>query len=319
MKLLLALLFLSTVVHPGWAQIDYPETVLANKRVTLRIYLPDAATGFYRGTRFDWSGVIGSATCDGHAFFEPWRLPHDATGHDSIAGPAGEFGMATPLGYAEANVGETFIKIGVGHLEKPLEKEYSFGRGYRIAAPGSWTVNHAEGAITFEQSLTDPRGWGYRLTKRIALTPAGFTLGHILANTGTRRISTDHYCHNFVRIDGHPIGPAYRLHFPFEVAASVARPVPPLIAGRVLTMPSFTGSFFAELAGYAEKSGHGVTVEHAPSGLAVSIRGDRPVAKFNLYAESTAVCPEPFVRLEIEPGKEAAWKVEYEFEVPGAR
>jgi hypothetical protein len=33
------------------------------------VYLPDAANGFYRETRFDWSGVIGDLTSAGHSYY----------------------------------------------------------------------------------------------------------------------------------------------------------------------------------------------------------------------------------------------------------
>ena len=36
-----------------------PEAEITNGTLRVRVYLPDATTGFYRGTRFDWSGVIG--------------------------------------------------------------------------------------------------------------------------------------------------------------------------------------------------------------------------------------------------------------------
>ena len=36
-----------------------PEAEITNGLIRARLYLPDAHAGFYRGTRFDWSGVIG--------------------------------------------------------------------------------------------------------------------------------------------------------------------------------------------------------------------------------------------------------------------
>ena len=39
----------------------YPSHVIRNGEITARIYLPDANAGFYRSTRFDWSGAIASS------------------------------------------------------------------------------------------------------------------------------------------------------------------------------------------------------------------------------------------------------------------
>jgi len=35
-----------------------PEAWISNGLVRAKLYLPDAGNGYYRGTRFDWSGVI---------------------------------------------------------------------------------------------------------------------------------------------------------------------------------------------------------------------------------------------------------------------
>jgi hypothetical protein len=45
---------------------EYPEAAISNGPISARLYLPDAAKGYYRGTRFDWSGVIYSLKYQGH-------------------------------------------------------------------------------------------------------------------------------------------------------------------------------------------------------------------------------------------------------------
>jgi hypothetical protein len=50
----------------------FPEAELSNGQIRLRVYLPDAKAGFYRATRFDWSGMIGSLLYKGHEFYGPW-------------------------------------------------------------------------------------------------------------------------------------------------------------------------------------------------------------------------------------------------------
>lgn len=37
-----------------------PQAKISNGLVRAKLYLPDSGNGFYRGTRFDWSGVIYS-------------------------------------------------------------------------------------------------------------------------------------------------------------------------------------------------------------------------------------------------------------------
>src|SRR5580704_434991 len=94
-----------------------PQQILANKHLKLTIELPDPVHGYYRGTRFDWSGLVQRAEFAGHTVFAPWKKPpHDPTDHDDVTGTAEEF--SEPLGYADAPAGGTFLKLGVGELEK---------------------------------------------------------------------------------------------------------------------------------------------------------------------------------------------------------
>lgn len=48
------------------------------------VYLPDATNSFYRGTRFDWFGVIGSLTYAGHDFFPAWFQRTEASVQDFV-------------------------------------------------------------------------------------------------------------------------------------------------------------------------------------------------------------------------------------------
>src|SRR5581483_4223312 len=76
MRLTLALIVLVLGVARLRAD-DFPQTVLRNDALALTVYLPDAAKGFYRGTRFDWAGVVGAVQFDGHTLFGPWKEKHD--------------------------------------------------------------------------------------------------------------------------------------------------------------------------------------------------------------------------------------------------
>src|SRR5437588_13127508 len=84
---------------------DYPHVFLKNDMLKVKVYLPDAEKGFYRGTRFDHAGVFGEIEFSGHKIFRPWKEKHDPTNHDDIVGPCEEFGIEKPLGYDDAKVG----------------------------------------------------------------------------------------------------------------------------------------------------------------------------------------------------------------------
>jgi hypothetical protein len=76
---------------------DFPQTEISNGSVRAKLYLPDARQGYYRATRFDWSGQIASLEVQGHNYFGQWFDRYDPKLHDSILDPVEEF-LANGLG-----------------------------------------------------------------------------------------------------------------------------------------------------------------------------------------------------------------------------
>ena len=70
---------------------DHPKTILSNGDLKAVVFLPDATNGYYRGPRFDWSGVVACATYNGHTYFGEWFRKYDPLGNDAITGPVEEF------------------------------------------------------------------------------------------------------------------------------------------------------------------------------------------------------------------------------------
>ena len=142
-----SLVFLLTSL--GWSQTganaSAPAADISNGQLRARLWLPDPEKGFYRGTRFDWSGSIANLSYQGHTYFGAWFVRYDPAVHDvawipgnngyaagkasADVGPVEEFtgpGNSAP-GYDEAKPGGTFLRIGVGALRKPLDgKEGKF-------------------------------------------------------------------------------------------------------------------------------------------------------------------------------------------------
>jgi hypothetical protein len=48
---------------------------LKTNGLKMTVYLPDAEKGFYRGTRFDWSGVIGPVRSGTSVTVHPGAVP----------------------------------------------------------------------------------------------------------------------------------------------------------------------------------------------------------------------------------------------------
>lgn len=297
---------------------DWPQAELANERLQATLYLPDARQGYYRGTRFDWSGAFKSLTYKGHRFIDPWFDTYDPKLHDAISGPVEEF---TPLGFAEAKPGDTFVKIGVGVLRKPDEKAYTFARYYDPVDQGTWTVKPHKDHIDFTHELTDPMGYGYRYTKTVRLSPGKpeLVLEHSLTNTGKRPIEASAYDHNFFVIDKQPTGPGIEIRFPFEVKGegkgfgSLIQPQ----GNRLIYTREFEKNenvYSAGLQGFdSTATGYDIRIENQKTGAGVHITSDQSLEKLVYWACATTSCPEPYIHLKAAPGQEIHWKIAYEF------
>ena len=300
---------------------SFPEAEIKNSAVTAKIYLPDAERGYYRATRFDWSGQIPSLKANGHEYFGQWFPKYDPKINDAIMGPVEEFVTGdSSLGYEEAKAGGEFVRIGVGAVRKPEEASYQRFKTYDIVDSGKWTVKKGADWIEFVHELGDHNGYSYRYTKRLALAKgkAGMTIHHTLRNTGKKPIQTDQYNHNFFMLDGEPTGPDSTVTFPFDLKPQ--RPVPEDLAevkGRTISykkelQPRQT--VMTELAGFGPTAAdYDVRIENSKTGAGVRIQGDRPISKIIYWSIRPTLCPEAYIRLDVAPGKETKWAYTYTF------
>jgi hypothetical protein len=298
-----------------------PTAEIANGAVKATLYLPDAQTGYYRGARFDWAGVIAGLEHQGHSYFGVWFDRYEPTLHDAITGPVEEF---APLNYDGAKPGETFVKPGVGVLRRADDKPYHFATPFETVQRGNWTVVQKKDHVTFTQQLTDPAsGYAYVYEKTVRLTPGQpqLVLEHRLKNTGRKRIETTVYDHNFLVMDRQPTGPDFVVKFPF--ALQPVGPVHPLLqlSGQELTFqkPVEKGNnAYQTLQGYTDHAAdYDLRVENRKTRAGVRIRGDRPIAKLAFWCNPANLSPEPFLALNVEPNQETTWTITYDFyEVP---
>src|ERR1022692_1932131 len=86
-----AILIAITLASTSLIAADPPQAQISNGTVHAKLYLPDAADGYYRATRFDWSGVVASLEFQGHNFFGVWFPHYDPKLHDAITGPVEEY------------------------------------------------------------------------------------------------------------------------------------------------------------------------------------------------------------------------------------
>lgn len=323
--------------------MEPPMGHISNGRISVDLYLPDATRGYYRGTRFDWSGMIASLRHGGQEFYGPWYARVDPAVRDftddaggiavgvnsSAMGPAEEFSTdGKALGFDEAASGGTFLKIGVGVLRRPDDRPYSQFRAYELVDPGTWDTRLEPDSATFTQTVSDPAtGYGYVYTKTLRLLPGepAMRIEHVLRNTGRRPIRTSVYSHNFL-VTGLPTGPDLAIDAPFAI-----RNDPPSSAALARIEGSRIG--FARPLGAGDRvfmpvEGFGPTpadydfrVWNMRTGAGFAVRGDRPLEKVVLWSIRTTVSLEPFVALGVDPGQETRWSYSYSYSAPrqGAR
>ncbi len=316
--LCLTLLQTATFTRPVVLQgQEYPEAEITNGPVRARFYLPDARNGYYRATRFDWSGVISSLTYKGHNYFSPWQPKHDPLVHNSISGPVDTF--STSLGYQEAKPGGLFVRIGVGLLQKPEDPGFrpEMATTFKVMDPGKWTVKKGKDRIEFTQEVPDETGYAYLYTKQIRLEPGKpeMVISHTLRNTGSKIIETTAFNHNFFVIDRQPSGPGFVVKFPFDPRAKFDVEGVLALRGRELhLLKELQGeqTAMATLEGYgATAKDYDIVIENQATGAGVKITGDIALAALRVFFRRPNVCPEPFIRLRIEPGQTERWEMRY--------
>jgi hypothetical protein len=317
-KLALALILSAVASHA----VEYPDATISNGKINATLYLPDAQTGYYQATRFDWSGVMPSLEYAGHTYFGKWNpAPYSPKLNDAIMGPVEEFLTdGAGLGYAEAKPGGTFLKIGVGVIKKPEEKSFQQFQTYQIADPGKWTVKKKADSVAFTQIVNDPSsGYAYLYTKVVQLVKGRpvMTLAHSLKNTGKKTIESDVYEHNFYMIDAQPTGPDVVIKFPFDVHAKQdLRGMAETKGKEFVYLKELTGrqSVQSDLTGFtSDVKDYNIAEENTKTGAGVRQTCDRPVVRINYWSIRSTACPEAYIHMKIAPGETFTWKISYEF------
>ena len=311
-------LLLTLLAFGQSAVASFPHASIASTGIAATMYLPDAKAGYYRGTRFDWSGAVARLSWNGHEYFGEWFARHDPLLHDGITGPVEEFQAGdSSVGYDEAKAGETFVRIGVGAVRKPQEPAYRRFATYEIVDGGRWKVARGKDRVTYVHELRDANGYGYVYTKVVRLAIDTLVLEHRLKNTGRKPIATMVYNHNFFTIDSQPTGPDVVVRFGFEPRALGPLGELGALTGRELTFvkPLERGqNVFTELDGFGPSAAdYDIRVENRKTRAGVRITGDRPISRFVFWSAPATVCPEPYVDASVASGDETSWRITYQF------
>lgn len=318
-----------------------PKARIGNGVLRATILLPDAERGFYRGTRFDWSGVISSLTLGRQEYYGLWFdkvAPNvrDYVFHEgevvsgpntATLGPAEAFDPAEYPSFTQAAPGAGFLKIGVGVLRKPTDGQaYSSFRTYEFVDGGVWASRASRDRVEFTHTLSNAEtGYGYVYRKTVRLVPGQpkMVMEHSLRNTGSRPIATTTFNHNFVTFGGAPTGAGLSLETAFKPQAlRPARGGAARIERQkvVYTRALPDGDVYSiSLGGFGPTAADNRFTLANAAGAAVTTASDTPLSSFALWSIRPTVAAEPFVTLSAEPGQTVNWTYTYTYAAPRGR
>jgi hypothetical protein len=311
---------------------DYPQATISNGLITAKMYLPDAKNGYYRSTRFDWSGAVYSLQYKGHNYYGKWfdsvdpkvinwvyrdgKMVNGSCG--ALDGPVDEFQV--PLGWDAAKPGGAFIKIGVGVLRKTGEK-YNRFFPYDVVETGKWTVENHKDSVEFTQVLSDPElgySYVYRKIVRLVKGKPEMVIERSLKNTGRLEIKSEVYDHNLLVLDNQPPGPDFTIKFPFQIQT----PRPPNKAlvdvrgNQIVYMKQLTGEDQAVvfIQGFSDNAkDSGFVIENSKVGAGMKVSGDRAIIRTFLWSIRKVLGIEPYIAIDVQPGAEFNWSNTYDY------
>lgn len=273
---------------------------------TLKAVLHEPLDGFYRGTRFDRSGVFDSISFKSVEIAGRWFSAYNPYMHDAVCGPAEEF---SSIGFEDASPGECFLKPGVGLLIRPDDAPYDRFRLYSVADPGSWTMEVRQDHAGFRHVM--PGIYDYR--KEVVLTgPDSMEIRHSLTSLGAH-LEGEVYNHNFWTMGFMAVGPQRQMDFPFRPEGhwrseydSVA-----LTASGVRFSRKLAEGESVYMGDIHEAGGHGMpySMTLRDGGLGIEISGDVPVTHTVLWANHRVACLEPYNSFAAP----FSWTVRYRF------
>jgi hypothetical protein len=302
-----------TAVPAEPPESGWPHVVLENGGLRLEIALPDGDSGYYRSTRFDWSGVICQATWKGVPIFGEFRLPRDPERPDSIAGTAEEFDHSGPSTFAPE--GGEFLKIGVGILRHNSGSPYASDTRYELADGGEWKVTRGTDWVEFRHRAGPVRGVAYELRKRIVLGPeaGAFRIERTLVNTGVRELFTEHYGHNFFRIADDPVGRNYQILMPadcpLERLGGTSSPVR-VFRGVCRFLRDLDPAEYFQFS-VLHQGGGTFCLSNTKAGLEVEVTSSAPAKRFVVFATDRTLSPELFTEIKLPPGESYSWSTRY--------
>ncbi|MCL2055727.1 MAG: hypothetical protein FWH02_00735 [Oscillospiraceae bacterium] len=279
--------------------------------------------------RFDRSCFITDVTLDGkHKFCVPEQ--YDQSRVTSFgAGICAEFVWQEISG--DVRAGEKFPKFGTGLLTQIEDNApYRMFADYELEA---YPITAETGAdfARFCHDIPLCMDTGAKIYREASVRDNMLTIYTTIENTGARVLQLAEYNHNFLSIDGLPVGPGYLLHIPFDGTLEkiaqcgfTQKSRGEVIPGLMLPQENKTiawgkgmdgRTFFKEtespdilpMARYFWKLTH----ENSPASVEETV--SFAPRRFALWGIEHCICPEVFVGIYVKPGEKQSWSRTWTF------
>lgn len=301
----------------GFGQgMENPQTQITNGIIKANLYLPDSDNGYYKRSRFDWSGVISNLEYKGHTYFGLWFDQDNPPLSATIMGPVEAY---APLNYSKVAIGDNFVKIGVGILKKTTNEKYSAFKSYTIVDSG-WVIKQKKNQVRFKQVVNQGDiSFEYIKTVKLVKNEPKMIITHSLKNKGKHTIKTSGFNHNLFVIDEQPIGKGFELSFPKNISGT-GRGLGDIfdiqenkiIFKRTLEEEeSFACKYVEGINNSVEN--FKINLDNFNTGAGVKITGNQPLSRLRLWGNSKTICPETYIDIKVALGEEFSWSYSYDF------
>ena len=248
-----------------------------------------------------------------------------------------------PPGYNEGRNGDPFLKIGVGILRRNASP-YNFSSAYPVVelakTESTWGTDRARFVQTLEGTAN---GYACRLELDLVVKNDSLAFHYVLINTGTREFTTEQYLHNFLAPLHQPVGPNYRVTFPYDFDAQPEvplwqppefQPAPGRRGGPVLVDDNPSRTRIENVIQYTDTIssvpktwvtkpeaylGPDVfALEQTRTGQRVVIDSTLRSAYVGIWSTDYNVSPEQFIIITLAPGERVAFTRTYRFSKDGS-
>lgn len=289
---------------------------LENARLQVKFAGPEQL----QSQRFDRTAMVAEVILDGrYAFCTPEQvLPTRRT--TLGRGLCGEFVLE---GAAEAaGAGQWFCKPGVG-LMKQTDRgmPYDMWKQYELR-PFPVTAERTAEQVIFRQKGIPCGGYAVDIEKAFSLRDNRLVLDISVRNAGERDCILQEYQHNFLSLEGMPVGEGYVLDLGCDKA--LPRIVnETLRQGDEITLPSAvrvegTSVFWEKdmkeriLYHRSEEADpsapHRWTLRHLRSRVSVSEETGFCPSRIDIWSVEHCACPEFYQTVRLAPGEAAHWR-----------